>query len=656
MLDVNDLDRLKELYNKALEEPDHHKDEHIDEILKADNYGLVAYEISQLTRSIQIAFFADELSEEIFLVADIISRSLNSNGKYSRLNASDAWVLAIRVAMKAMNSDCCQKPIFTQREQEVGEACLRLKNAGYKVSFNAFGPWLDDQTRYDVSRTIKNLIGLLGGEVVIMLLCDHMKKSLRYHDEMWLFGQFDLGYSQDAKPDLPFGWIFSLAMSQLGKKARARKPEVAWNTVKQLSTDLAASFNCQRYNQFDGMHLDKSELIDCLQDSLLRREIFSVPQVPKITISYFKRVFSKNNIWPTGTSDVSKKIMLLFNEFEDLLEYSFGDQPCKLVNKSTKERFPILWEIARTKVDNINNQYFDPLINEYINHTSSLFFEINNMHSLILPRSMMTEAFLTIIFSQIRKGIEAENAKKIIGDALEMVVEEACKNKSGETFHDYKYELPNEKKGENKRQIDVLHRGNNEIHIFEIKSKMLTKKARNFDFISYLDDFKKSFLSLLYQTVRHDYCISEGQLSLFDGNQGSGRLRIIKICVSPLSYGPICDKFLINQIIRRFNGSEVSSNNDQMEIAEDFNKQLKDIFLEIFKFKKIQTDNDFFEYLLDVWWFDLGQLLYALDRAYSVEDALSPFSNITTTSWDFWTEVAHADRSYRTKGRWKSVS
>ena len=656
MLEVNDLDRFKELYKKALEEPDHHNDKPIVEILKTKKDGLVAQEISQLSRSIQIALFAKELSEGVFFVADIISRSLNPTGRYYDLNMSDRWVLAIRVAIKTMTSYDFPKPVFTQREQEVGEACLRLKKAGYNIAFNAFGPWSDDQTRYNVSRTIKNLMGLIGGSNVIMHLCDYMQKSGRYHDEMWLFGQFDLGLDQDAKPELPFGWLFSLAMSQLEKKSKARNPQVAWNTIKQLSTDLAASLNCQRYSQFDGIHLDTAELIDCLKDSLIWRELFSVPQVHKITISYFKKVISQKDIWPKGTRKVSKKISLLFIEFEDLLDFSFGNQPCKLVSQSTKERFPTLWEVGKKKVKNINNQYFDPLINEHVNHTSTLFFEIDHLHSLILPRSMMIEAFLTIIFAQIRKGLDTESAKKLTGDLFEMVIEEACKNKLGKIKHDLKYELLHERKGERERQIDVIHEHNNEIHIFEVKAKMLTKKARNFKFHSYLEDINDSFLSLLYQTVRHDYNISTGQVYSTNANEDLRELKVQKICVSPLSYGPITDKYLINQIIRAFNGTNIIFKGKNKKVTEKIENQLNKIFREIFKFENIKNENDLFEYLLDVWWLDLGQLLYVLNRANTVKDAFCSFRNITTTSHDFWTEIAHADRNYLLKGKWKAVN
>lgn len=60
-----------------------------------------------------------------------------------------------------------------------------------------------------------------------------------------------------------------------------------------------------------------------------------------------------------------------------------------------------------------------------------------------------------------------------------------------------------------------------------------------------------------------------------------------------------------------------------------------------------------FPYLKGVHWLDVGQLLYALDRADTVRDALRPLKHMTFSSRDYWTEIAAADVSGLTKGKWR---
>ena len=66
---------------------------------------------------------------------------------------------------------------------------------------------------------------------------------------------------------------------------------------------------------------------------------------------------------------------------------------------------------------------------------------------------------------------------------------------------------------------------------------------------------------------------------------------------------------------------------------------------------------ELFPYLMDVFWLDLGQLLYILDRAeIRFQDAFQPVKHITFSSRDFWTEVAHVDRGGLAKGKWRPLN
>ena len=64
---------------------------------------------------------------------------------------------------------------------------------------------------------------------------------------------------------------------------------------------------------------------------------------------------------------------------------------------------------------------------------------------------------------------------------------------------------------------------------------------------------------------------------------------------------------------------------------------------------------DMVAYMMQVSWFDLGQLLYSLHRGHSVSDGVSALSHITFSTRDFWTEAAFADRNGLTTRNWRPV-
>ena len=141
-----------------------------------------------------------------------------------------------------------------------------------------------------------------------------------------------------------------------------------------------------------------------------------------------------------------------------------------------------------------------------------------------------------------------------------------------------------------------------------------------------------------------------------------GYLRPIKVAVSPLSYGPVSDKLLSSNLIRSLVGAQLTvvvPNERNQGIIDAFNARVKSVVREMtLVAPKRDSLPDLFAYLMDVFWLDLGQLLYILDRAPTVWDAFTPFRSITFSSRDFWTELANSDRGGFTvsAGKWRPIT
>ena len=176
----------------------------------------------------------------------------------------------------------------------------------------------------------------------------------------------------------------------------------------------------------------------------------------------------------------------------------------------------------------------------------------------------------------------------------------------------------------------------------------------------FVSDYTKSFLALLGQLVRHDENIKRGLTPLTEDDDKPGSLRVTKVAVSPLSYGPASDHVLINALMHAIANARLDSvdgDPHRVRVLTAFNKCMQESVQVIDRIAPRQDGKvDMVRYLMGVFWFDLGQLLYALHRGCSLTGALSGLRHLTFGTRDFWTEAALADRQGLTERNWHPVS
>jgi hypothetical protein len=202
-------------------------------------------------------------------------------------------------------------------------------------------------------------------------------------------------------------------------------------------------------------------------------------------------------------------------------------------------------------------------------------------------------------------------------------------------------------------ELDVATRDEDRIVRIETKGKSLTKRSRSGDMFAFFQDYSDSFLAMLAQLVRHEVHLRQGQTPLTAQDEAVADLRPVKVAVSPLSYGPVSDKLLSGSILRSLVGARlvlVAPDQANQKIIDAFNRRTEGVIADMAVVApKKDGLADLFPYLIDVFWLDLGQLLYILDRANTIWSAFQPFKHITFSSRDFWTELAHADRGAHTR-------
>ena len=359
--------------------------------------------------------------------------------------------------------------------------------------------------------------------------------------------------------------------------------------------------------------------------------------------------------WPEGTHELRCEVDQLFSELDDLLPNLSVDRLTAIPQHTTRSSFPLLSRHAAAPLGAANARYLDPFGMHPRDHDRYVLFLSDRNLVFMLPPSLTVAAACEAIFRLIWAKAGQTKAADLVGDTLEKSVVIACRRTHAPRVWEkatYRAESAN-------LEIDVAVRDGQELVLFETKAKPLTSKSRAGDMLAFIDDYSNSFLALLRQLVRHDRNIRRGLTPLTETDDDLGTLRVRKIAVSPLSYGPASDQVLTNALMHSIAQARLVSEDgtpEHVRVLDAFNKTLERSMGDIDRVA-LRKDGqvDMATYMMQVSWFDLGQLLYTLHRGHSVVDGISALSHLTFSTRDFWTEAAFADRNGLSKRNWRPV-
>ena len=613
-------------------------------------------ELTRLKRSLKIAYVAGDIPESPHRLLDaIVQDSSPEVRSYRPLTHSEAWLDALRWAISHPQPSVPDYLPHQGQDRQfvVGEACKELRRRGYRVDIGAGGPQLGDDTRTEIARSIDSLIADIGGVDAICRLCGIISQHGKVHDGMWLLGNLPCRPDQPPIPWVPVGWLLSIALRHIRREPSTDDPGRAWNAALQLAIAFAASMDCQRYNQFDGVFLEAPDFVPTLAESLAWRELFTLPQVPPSELSILRDAFSQIP-WPQETDDLARDVDRLFAELDELISGLSVDRLTAMPQWAARSAFPLLWEHARAPGTGVNARYLDPFGAHPRDHDRYVFFDGPDEHVSVLPSPLAAASACEAIFRLIWKKAKCA-ASDIVGDTVEKSVAIACGMHSASVWEQEFYRADG-----TELEIDVAVRDGNEIVLFETKAKSLRRVSRTGDIMAFIEDFTDSFIALLKQLVRHDHNIKRGFTPLTADGENPDELRVTKVAVSTLSYGPVSDHILSNRLFLSIVEARLGSAGDNAkhrEILDAFNDTIDQIMEDIVQVApREQGQLDLFAYMLHVFWLDLGQLFYVLRRGRSVPDGLSALRHVTFSTQDFWTEMALADRTPLTEKHWHPPS
>ena len=656
MLKHSDLDAFVELVRLAEREAKPSPAINPDKVLRAEASAadlLHRNELSRLRCSLKIAAVAGDAPEPVHRILYTVVQDLSREGFiYLPLTCSKQWLDAIAWALHhpaTPASDHLPHP-GKDRQWVVGNACRALRNRGHRVDIGALGPEIDAGARTRIARQVDSLLAQIGGIDATEQLFRILRDTGKQHAGMWLLGNIPTPIDRMPQPAVPTGWLLSLALRNIHACPTTADPATAWKSAVGLAIDFAAITDCQRYNKFDGFSLDAPDFLFALAESLAWRELFSLPQIPPSVLPTLRNAFTQIK-WPTGTDDLRRDVDQLFDELDRLLTNLRDDGLTLMPRESARFDYPLLWIHGGAPRDGVNPAYLDPFGEHPRDHDRYVFFEAGDRRVAVLPLSLTAAAGCEAIFRLVWTSAERAASSDIVADTIEKAVAIACRTHTGRVWEKEPYRADGAD-----LEIDLAVRDADEIVLFESKAKSLTSKARTGDVMAFVDDYTKSFLSLLGQLVRHDQNVKRGLTPLTEGDDDPGALRVAKVAVSPLSYGPASDHVLTNALMHAIADARLDSvdgDPHRVRILETFNKSVERSIGTIDRIAPRQDGKvDMVGYLMRVSWLDLGQLLYALHRGRSLTGSLSALRHLTFGTRDFWTEAALADRQGLTESNW----
>ena len=640
MIRPDDLDRVASLVHDLLPALG---EQRVSDLLTSPGGPLRRSDIWRLMRSAECAHHAGQMDRSVFVILRHLCEELRDtpeDARFVSLDETEAWRSALAVAdangrwpfMEARDKD---------RRQVVGEACARLRKRGRKVQIKAHGPDWNGRSLRDACRSIDHLVAKLGGSGVLNQCGSLLAAMDRTFEDVWLLGDRNLGMGQAKEPAVPVGWLVGLAARHMHRPNTCRNPSVAWRSLLEQAWDVGASFDCQRYTYFENIGgISVGQFDETMSEMIGWRALFFTPQAPRLLLPCLQAAFAR--VLPKDRHRAVRALILgLFWEMGDLACHLSGTR-CTVIRRADAHRaYPNLAARAHAPKGTVNVDYLLPLRGAARTDTGTVLFDGPRDDLVVRPVAMTIHAFCETVF-----GIVAERfgdaAGELRGNILEEAVEDACRGKADQVWRSLKYGSKR-----NRLEIDVAARTGTEVTLIETKAKSLTLQGQVGTSGQFHADYARSFVLMVEQLARHDRHLRAGATPIASAEE-VGSMKVERIAVSPVSFGPIGDGPTTTALMSILPGIRLKPADDADETARHSTKAFNDAVskmvaeLALAIPKDEDGKQDLFDFFLFTHWVDLGQLLVALHHADRVDEALRPIRHLTTGSRDFWTEFAFA--------------
>ncbi|CNH17441.1 Uncharacterised protein [Yersinia intermedia] len=448
-------------------------------------------------------------------------------------------------------------------------------------------------------------------------------------------------------PAIPFGYLIAIASKYAGGHG-TNSPQL-FDKLLCLISDIIVVYEIQPYSQWEAIHLRDSALIRFLQENVLYDNLVGITQIASShAVSLIKHLQSEF-CEPTHIS-CGIKLKELTRVVLALISFTSNKKPCMINFKeiSKKAKTPefkvkiIFDKFLSFPCGKINSDLRFPPASTDIDYFFKPVMKMAGKYKTY-PKSIASLACLNTVchFISYPNGIWKNNIDSKLGYAIENFLRSEFVKKGIKIAHGERVD------GDVDLEVDLLCETNDEIYIFEMKKKGLTRQAQSGDEGNILKDLADSVLASHCQAMRIENVLKncESLHLVYDGVKRSINLngrRVLRISVSLPDFGALQDKIILQKILATAVRNNISSHDstadEKLKNWRIYSEELKKLALEN---GELEPDRMPFHNSL---FMSIPQILMVLDKSDNADEFfkyLKMFISATTGSRDVYTEFLY---------------
>ncbi|WP_071190686.1 hypothetical protein [Trichormus sp. NMC-1] len=543
-----------------------------------------------------------------------------------------------------------------KRQFAVGQAAKNLKKKGYELSIEDGKVIMKSSEKERLIKQLEDDIKFLGGINVVSNLFAWIEneysfnhKQERYH----LVRTFDSN-----EPNVPVSYLLNLAVKNPLKSSIyiSGSPEDAWKRLIETSTEFAAIFDVQPYEQLQIFFQTIDTLVNFLQDITVYDSIFTLTQLrPSDVLRILLGLFGwiDRGLFRTKTGldldqifEVIETIIQSANHDRTPTYYDFQSLASKMPNISHESLRKILDILSHEKSANHNLKFPNDISS--VDFQFKPLLKTSNDEYVMLNPSWCSPAFYQAIISflkqneyiisYIKQQFDNKSLDQKVGDEIEKFIKEEFQKK-GISCKFGKYKI-NGIQGE----CDLVVETKDTIIFIEVKKKELTPQAKGGNQVDIFLDITRSLIKAQTQLAGHEELIRKsGCLPLKTGSRIDldGR-DVAKIAITLLDFGGLNDRnivFLLDLMIRnQIHITDLPSQTKADKILKEINDLLK-------KLNNLNCTTSNSSPFSNSWFLSVPQLLVLLDNVNSndsLKTELWKTRSLSASTLDFYREYSFA--------------
>jgi hypothetical protein len=615
--------------------------------------GISVDALFALCKPVCIAAHLGRATAEQYAVLREICDMLRGEPAIAKFEDEDAWNGAIAVSRRVRHfSGIDLYPLdLLARPRAVAAAVQRVESRGYQILLTPRGVGVDDTVLAAICADIAQRIRNLGGRRVIDAILKWFEVNRRTYEGSLLYGR-RIGQPRHARePSIPWHFLYNVAWKHYGVAPISTNPVRDIDELTGLARDMAALFDVEVYDRFDGMSIGPANFHQALSDRIVYDELFAFQQwqprvAGRVLSSWLEHLTAAGCALPLASPqqwDAIGKSLVAKSQLTALTITHPSEHSGGVI---TPAKANMLLDALAVPVEGLNNGYATPLDTVKRNSPYFPLYKISDELYALPPRGMAARAIFERIYTLLRNAGNPQLETQM-GVALERMTVEAVRlTGNAPAYAGLKYRTPNQRKKEAPFELDVADVTTKKISLLECKKKQLTNAARAGNVLSATVDLAQAFLMPLVQMIHHEAELRASGITFLNGQvlRLDGR-DIQRIAITMTDHGSMQDRMFLRAILIGLWGARLTAIDPKHQAdADKVNAQLKSVAYGITSLAA-QAGGNFNNfvngYIFSTWWLSVDQLYFLSERASDLREAVSPLGSIIFGTGDLMNEIAH---------------